>query len=56
MVDYWVIWWRVLGYMVGRVRLHGGDCHVTWWGVLSYIVGSVVLHGELMLDYMEGSI
>ncbi len=45
MMEYWVICWRVLGYMVGRVRLHGGEHCVTWWGVLGYMVGSVMLHG-----------
>ncbi len=51
MVGCWGAWWSVglnggvLGYMVGSVKLHGGECWVIWWGVGSYMVGSVELHG-----------
>ncbi len=34
MVEYWVTWQRMLGYMVesvvGGVGLYGGECCVTW--------------------------
>ncbi len=29
---------EVLGYMMGSVELHGGECWVTWWRGLDYIV------------------
>ncbi len=41
---------QVLGYMVGSVEIHGGECCVTWWGVrlhggvLGYMVEIVELH------------
>ncbi len=40
-----VIWWRVLGYIVGSVGLHGGECCVTW-EMLDFMEENVGLPGD----------